>query len=140
MNLIVCLDDRGGMAFNHRRQSRDKKQRMHMLKMLAGKSLLISSYTAKLMEAEVRQFPDIELTVSDNCLEEAGENDYVFTEREDVSACMERVDQLLVYRWNRLYPSDVCFPRNAWADFHKISETSIVGNSHDRIDFEVYVR
>ena len=38
MTLIVCLDDKNGMAFNHRRQSQDRLLRRRVLE-LAGEAL-----------------------------------------------------------------------------------------------------
>lgn len=36
MNLIVCVDDGCGMAFHHRRQSRDRVLREQILRLTAG--------------------------------------------------------------------------------------------------------
>ena len=47
MIVIVALDDRGGMMFNHRRQSQDKVLRERVLKVTAGKKLWMNHYTEK---------------------------------------------------------------------------------------------
>ena len=45
MDVFVCLDDRGGMFFNHRRQSRDREVIQDMLDSLDGKPLYIRTLT-----------------------------------------------------------------------------------------------
>ena len=48
MKLVVCVDDRMGVMFNKRRQSKDEKVREDILSMLEeGKKLFVSPYTAK---------------------------------------------------------------------------------------------
>ena len=49
MKLILCVDDKGGLAFNHRRQSRDRVLNEHILMHCVMSSLWISPYTAKLL-------------------------------------------------------------------------------------------
>ena len=48
MKLILCVDDNGGMAFNHRRQSRDRVLNEHILALCGMHRLWITPYTAKL--------------------------------------------------------------------------------------------
>ena len=52
MNLIVCIDDRGGMLFNRRRQSSDRYVTERILDMARDGRLLVNSYTAKLFPEE----------------------------------------------------------------------------------------
>ena len=53
--------------------------------------------------------------------------------------CVDRLDRLIVYRWNRHYPSDVRFPLEL-ADFTLQSSTEFRGSSHDLITREEYTR
>ena len=48
MRLIVCLDDKNGMAFNHRRQSRDRIVTEKIEELAKGSVLRLSPYSAKL--------------------------------------------------------------------------------------------
>ena len=52
MKLILCVDDKGGLAFNHRRQSRDRVLNEHILMHCGMHRLWISPYTAK----RIRQY------------------------------------------------------------------------------------
>ena len=50
MDVFVCLDDRNGMLFNHRRQSRDREVIQDMLDSLDGKPLYIRPYSQVLFQ------------------------------------------------------------------------------------------
>ncbi len=47
MIIMICLDDRGGMLFNKRRQSQDVLLRQQILTETAGGRLWMNSYSAK---------------------------------------------------------------------------------------------
>lgn len=134
MKLIVCLDERNGMCFAGRRQSKDACQREDMLALAAPGPLWMSPYSAR----EFDSLPDF-VKVDEAYLEKAQEGDWCFVEREDVSAAAEAVTQLAIYRWNRHYPSDRKFPlalfENRW---QLISRREFPGKSHDTITLEVY--
>jgi len=72
-------------------------------------------------------------------LEKAKEEDYCFIEDADVLPYMDQVTQILLYRWNRRYPSDRKFPPID-ASWKRISIEEFEGNSHPVITEEVYVR
>ena len=66
MILIVCLDDKGGMAFNRRRQSKDRVLREQILALTEGRPLWMNSYSAL-------QFEDApNIRVDEAFLEKAG--------------------------------------------------------------------
>ena len=50
MKVIITLDDKNGMMFNNRRQSRDRAVTEHILALAEGKTLWVSPYTQKLIE------------------------------------------------------------------------------------------
>ena len=51
MKIIVCLDDNGGMAFNRRRQSRDRVLIEDIAKTVGNARLYIDKYSAPLFES-----------------------------------------------------------------------------------------
>ena len=53
MKVIVCLEDKGGMMFNHRRQSRDRVLIADVVKMADGSKIFISQYSAMLFEESI---------------------------------------------------------------------------------------
>lgn len=76
MKLILCVDDKGGLAFNHRRQSRDRVLNERILMHCGMHRLWISPYTAKLFGADTA----VRLCIAEDCLERAEEDDYCFAE------------------------------------------------------------
>lgn len=133
MKIIICLDDNNGMLFNKRRQSRDITVVYDILQNLRNNKLYISEFSKNL-------FKDFEnVKVTDELLEEAGRDDFCFLEDRDLSGYANRVSEIIIYRWNRVYPADVYFkfPFNNM----KLTEVSeFAGNSHEKITKEVYVR
>ena len=133
MRIIVCVDEKGGMSFGGRRQSRDSVLCQRILEITAGDRLWVRPYTAGL-------FSDISrLCVSEDYLHKAAPEDWCFTETEDLTDYLEQFDRVVVYRWNRHYPSDRKFPEARLAErWHLESRQDFAGSSHERITEEVY--
>ena len=131
MRLIVCLDDRGGMMFGGRRQSQDRGLRARIMEMTRGARLFMSEYSAK-------QFADCEGMIVDNDYRRrAGAGDTCFLEDGEIS--LVGVTELVIYRWNRHYPSDkkfLCVPEEC--GFSKVSTADFAGSSHEKITEEIY--
>jgi hypothetical protein len=134
MKLAVCLDDRGGMCFGGRRQSKDICQREDLLTLTAPGPLWMSPYSA----AQFEMLPDF-VKVDEEYLKKAQQDDWCFVEREDVSAVEDSVTQVAIYRWNRHYPSDRKFPTSLFENrWYLVSRREFPGKSHDLITLEVY--
>lgn len=134
MKLIVCVDDRMGVMFNKRRQSKDAKVREDILSMLEeGKKLLVSPYTAKQFLEEEQE----KLYVSETFLSEATEEDICFIEDGDVSELEDKIEHIILYRWNRHYPSDKYFTLDL-SNYDLVSSIDFVGNSHPEMLKEEY--
>jgi len=135
MNIIVCIDDDGGMLFLGRRQSKDRILRAQARLLAQGQPLWMNGYTA-------RQFAEDEETavVDEDFLNNAPQAAWCFVENTDVRAFLDKIDKVAVYRWNRLYPSDAKFPMELFAGrWKRISTREFTGSSHDRITEEVYL-
>ncbi|MBQ2000944.1 MAG: ribonuclease Z [Clostridia bacterium] len=134
MRIIVCIDDNGGMMFNNRRVSSDKAVTDRIIDLLKGNSLYLNEYSAKLFLEKTDN-----LKISDDFLSEAGDNDYCFVENVDITEHISDIGQVIIYYWNRKYPSDFKFPKNAAVSGLKcVSVTEFSGNSHEKITEEVY--
>ena len=134
MKLILFLDERGGMLFNHRRQSQDRKAREYILNMTMGGRLLMNPYSAK-------QFGECEgITVTESPARDAREEDFVLIENLPVS--LTGVSEVILILWNTLYPSDVSFDvaslRKEGFALQKSEEFS--GYSHEKITVEFHRR
>lgn len=133
MQIIVCVDDNGGMMFNKRRQSRDRVLCEYVMKLSEGHKVYMSAYSAKLFEENDR------IVVSENYLEEAGEKDFCFVEKEPLKAYEDKIDKLIIFKWNRVYPADQHLDINP-EKMKKVQEEEFVGFSHEKITMEVYER
>ena len=127
MTIYVCLDDRNGMLFNKRRQSRDIKVLEDIRK--SADVLTIDPFSEKLIqEAEI---PYVLAP------EEIPEDAHFFAEARDLSGLLPRASKLVIYRWNRHYPADVRFEGDLSA-FRLESREEFPGKSHEIITKEVY--
>lgn len=128
MKLIVCLDDRNGMSFLGRRQSQDALLRQDMLAYVGGESLCMNAYSAA-------QFEDKSRILIAQQPPEAG---YCFLEDRPAESFLP-AEELVIYRWNRHYPSDLRFPlEQALVGMRLVGSTEFAGSSHETITREVY--
>lgn len=133
MDIIVCLDDKNGMGFNKRRQSRDRALMQHMLDFVAGKPLWAAPGSAVLLET----LPE-NVRVGEDYLLQAGAGEYCFVEDRKWEEFFHKAERIIVYRWNRIYPADIRFPEAELKRRMLISSTDFSGSSHDRLTQEVY--
>ena len=131
MKLILCLDDNGGLLFNRRRQSRDAALRADLLARIDG-PLWLSSYSARQFESDER------LRVDDAFWEKAGAGEWCFAEEAPPEGAWEGIEELVVYRWNRRYPTDVTLTLPS--EWQLVASRDFVGTSHERLTREEYAR
>lgn len=132
---ISAVDNSMGLMFNHRRQSMDRLLRKRVLEMAAGKKLWMNAYSAGQFGDEGRDI----ITVDENFLSHAGEGDFVFCEDQLMNPWMERIESVILYRWNRDYPGDMFldFDASQW----KLAKTEdFAGSSHEKITEEIWVK
>lgn len=134
MHWILCLDDKNGMSFNRRRQSKDRILREHLLAFLDGRKLWMSPYSA----AQFDTLPD-DAEVDEDYLAHCGVSDFCFVETGSWTSYLAQADQIVVYRWNRVYPADTRFPEEELQRRTCISSMDFPGSSHDVITQEVYI-
>lgn len=134
MIVILCLDDKNGLMFNNRRQSKDKLVIQDILKLIGEKKLFISSYSESLFQGLKSN-----LIVDNNFLSNADKEDFCFVEDNNLKDFSEKIEKIIVYRWNRMYPSDLKLeiPIQSW---NLVDSFEFAGNSHDKITREVYVK
>lgn len=135
MFAALCLDDRNGLSFNHRRLSRDRAQQEDLLSLCGGRPLWLAPCSAPLFEWAADR-----VLVDGSPLDRAGKGEICFLEDRlppiDGSGIPEG---LILYRWNRTYPSDVRFPADLPA-FVLTEQREFPGTSHERITRELYLR
>lgn len=132
MKLIVCLDDRLGMMFNKRRQSRDRILIDDIINMVRGEKIVIAPYSESLFKDKSANTE----VIGDPLCEASGDS-WCFIEDGTLIKNKDKVDTLVIYRWNRHYPGDnfFDFPMDGYA---LSSSEELVGSSHDKITKEVW--
>ena len=129
MTLYICLDDRNGLKFNKRRQSRDAALLEDIRSQIAG-NLRIEPFSEKLI-----QEAEIPYVLSPEAAE-----DY-FAEDVPSEELLNQTERLVIYRWNRHYPADVRWDPDLDALGFLLRETAdFPGTSHEKITREVYER
>ena len=138
MHLIVCLDDRGGMLFHQRRQSRDRAVQSDILQMCRGEVLWMNGYSQALFSEEERS----SIQTAEDFLDRAGPGEFCFVETCTMLRPYERsIEYLILYRWNRRYPSDARLDLDpAAGEWKRIGYAEFPGHSHKLITKEVYTR
>lgn len=124
MKVFICLDDKNGMMFNKRRQSKDRVVIEKVKEIVGEKPLYVSEYTHSLFE---------EATICKNFENFDG---YVFIE-DPIHIIENEIEVLYIFKWNRHYPSDKKFNLDM-KKFDLISVENFVGYSHENITLEVY--
>lgn len=133
MRILVCLDDKNGMLFNRRRQSQDRLVRQRMAELTAGGVLRLSPYSAR--QFEPGTIPNA--LICEDFLTQAKPGDWCFVEDRSLGPYEDRIETLVVFRWNRVYPADLRLdiPLDRWT----LTETEkFPGHSHKTITMEVY--
>ena len=128
MKLIVCLDDKNGMLFNKRRQSRDKILIENMLELCKGETLYTNEYSSAL-------FPENSVVICEDF--ENIENGFVFAENFMIDE--EQIQEIIIYKWNRVYPADKFF-NISLDNWNLVEKVDFAGSSHEKITRERYVR
>lgn len=132
MKIIVCLDKNDGMLFNKRRQSRDSKVIEDIMRYIKDETLYIEEYSKELFEMNIDS-----VQINDRLLTVAKQDNFCFIEKSQLST--ENVEELIIYRWNKVYPADKKFSYN-YSNMTLKGKLEFEGTSHDKIIREVYVR
>lgn len=161
VRIIVCVDNRMGMSFNHRRVSRDRVVSGDILEMVRGNVFWMAPGAEKLFEEALKEKvketdggkkePGCEektqaagkmeaakmWKTDPEFLTKAGAEDFCFVEGENLTGYEGKITEIVLYRWNRDYPADLFFEvdLSKW----KLEERKeFSGYSHEKITREIY--
>lgn len=134
MNIIVCLDDKKGMLFNKRRQSRDRMVIEDMIASYPGERIHMNSYSKSLF----LKYPE-QIEVEEDFLKHLSEDEVGFVENLSLKPYEKNIKSLIIYKWNRDYPADryLDIPLEEW---ELTSTVEFAGYSHEQITKETYSR
>lgn len=135
MTVIVCVDDDFGMMFGKRRQSQDKALRARILEITGENSLYMNEYSSRQFKEENTE----NIKISEDFLQKSEKGSFCFVENLPLIPFENKIEKLIVYKWNRRYPSDMKFDIPLSGGKWKLIKTEdFKGNSHDKITEEVY--
>ena len=132
MTAIVCIEDRGGILFLKRRVSRDREVYRDIAK--SYDTVYMTSYSLPLFEGV-----EIDAMVRLSPITEGERGDVCFIEDGEIAENLHKISRLVIYRWNRTYPSDVKLgfePEDL--GFERVSTSELVGYSHEQLTKDIY--
>ena len=133
ITVAITVDDKMGLAFNKRRQSRDKNLIADLCTKTDGK-IYVSGYSAPLFEEHMDRIELVE-----NPLAECPDGACCFVEMTELKAYIPDISRLIIYHWNRHYPSDKKLDIDPTScGFKMTAKYEFVGNSHDKITKGIY--
>lgn len=138
MIVIICVDDKLGMAFNHRRQSMDDTLRRKILEFCGDHKIWMRAYTAK----QFGQYDNATNLIADeDYLSKAAAEDYAMVETDSILPFASDIQGLVLCRWNRTYPADTFLevPGNI-TDWEISVIDEFAGSSHPKITMEYWRR
>lgn len=123
------------MLFNNRRLSRDQQVYEDIHSLLGDGCLWCDTYSLEL-------FKDISANIHLLGKHEVKptENDFVFIETNGFEDYFASANEIIIYRWDRIYPSDVKLSVELGKKWVLQRTETIAGNSHKVITREVYIR
>ena len=128
MILAVCVDDKMGLQFNHRRQSRDSAAISDVLQ--SGETVWIHPFSEKLFDGKA--------VADEEYLAKAEPGHWCFWEDRSYLDYSHRIEKIVLYRWNRVYPRDMVFEFPG--QWRLAEKTEFNGSSHETITREVYTK
>ena len=133
ITVAVTVDDRMGIAFNKRRQSSDRVLIGDLVDMAKGK-IYVSEYSASLFKEQV----DKAVVVADP-IKDCPDGGICFIEKTHVDTYIGDIESVIVYRWNRHYPSDMTLDLDL-GGYEMVNSTEFIGSSHEKITKETYIK
>lgn len=131
ITVAIAVDERMGIGFNKRRQSCDRIMIEELIRSQAGK-IYVSEYSKEL-------FLDFEdrIEVVKNPIEDCKDGECCFVELCDIKKHLNEISILIIYYWNRHYPSDITLSANL-DGYTLVSTKDFAGSSHEKITKKIY--
>ena len=133
MTVIFCLDENKGMLFNNRRLSRDAMVFEDIKTYLSG-TLKINSFSEKLVAAS-----GVNYEIFNNFVTNPDSESFYYIENISVKENLDKINRIIVYWWNRKYPSDTKLDFDPLeCGYKSTSVYEFVGKSHEKITREIF--
>ena len=131
--VIFCVDTRGGMAFNNRRQIKDRQIIADLVKRFGSGGVFIGEYSARLFEGYDN------VTVSADPIADCADGASCFIESPELLESISHCDTVVIYTWGLPYPADRFFEVDLVSlGFKRISKDKLATEIHNKVTREVY--
>lgn len=136
MIVVVAVDDRNGMTFNHRRLSQDRILRKWILQQALrdDRHVWMNAYTRMLFATPTPE-EECRLISDENFLANAPAGDICYVENMDVRPFEDRIEEVWLCLWNRRYPADTYWELDM-SGWSLLCEEEFAGSSHDKITIQ----
>lgn len=135
MKVIICTDNKMGTMFNNRRQSRDRILCEKVVSLVGDGRLFMNEYSHELFENL-----GVSITPRNDYLSKADKGDFCFVEKESLLPYENKIESIVLFKWNRDYPSDKKLDIDLSKGWILSSTEDFAGNSHEKITMEIYIR
>ena len=132
MNIIVCIDNKNGMMFNKKRQSRDRKLIEDIINSIKFK-ICMNKYSSGLFLKYLDQ-----IIIDENFLTKY-QDYYCFVENDSLKDFENKINTIIIYKWNRDYPADLYLNIDL-NNYDLIKAEEFPAYSHEKITKEIYKR
>ncbi len=122
MKVVVCVDDNYGILFNKRRVSKDSE--------------IIKDINENISNINIKCFSE-KLFDKNYTIVEKYTSDYNFIEEDSLEKMEDIVTEVIIYYFNRRYPSDLKLKLNL-EKYTLINEYDFIGSSHEKITKKIY--
>ena len=126
MKIIACVDNDMGLMFHQRRPTQDRIVREN-IKALKER-IYMNEYSYQLYK------DTLDDVIVDNDFIKHGENHYCLIENVSVKDC--DIDEMILYRWNTIYPCDYYLDIDL-SKFQLVKQEMFKGSSHE-VTKEIY--
>ena len=126
MKIIACVDNDMGLMFHQRRQTQDRIVREN-IKALKER-IYMNEYSYQLYK------DTLDDVIVDNDFIKHGENHYCLIENVSVKDC--DIDEMILNRWNTIYPCDYYLDIDL-SKFQLVKQEMFKGSSHE-VTKEIY--
>lgn len=121
-----------GMMFNNRRQSQDKVLREYIINESQSSKLWMNQYSMNQFEEQSTD----NIYVDEFFLDKAEENDYCLVENLSLKGYEQKINKIILFKWNRVYPADKYFDIQLSDEWILKNVVEVEGNSHQKITKE----
>ena len=126
LKIAICVDNSGGMMFAGKRQSRDSSLIRELCDTTDG-YIYITDFSEFLFKEHKNK-----IRIVDNPFSDAPDGATVFIENLDIFPYENLIGEILLYKWNEIYPIDKRIDISL-SDYRIVAKKEFVGSSHEKI-------